>query len=193
MERSLVNSFRQCLSWGTFSGERKQQQNKENGVTTRLDIIFQFNIPCRECDLKIQLFLICVYSCWKIMCCHGILDSFLRKILSFCSFSWHCPCFCNNFITHVVSYVFFFLIFLRLLLFLFDVHAWFLFTQHILPRLLTFHLRQVGRVLLNALLYPGIKTNLQKNSIVAIFHTSVNHINMIFFLAFNLYCFGWLV
>ncbi|GAY61035.1 hypothetical protein CUMW_206690, partial [Citrus unshiu] len=30
----------------------------------------------------------------------------------------------------------------------------------------------VGRVLLNALLYPGIKTNLQKNSIVAIFHTS---------------------
>ncbi|KAA8522338.1 hypothetical protein F0562_013301 [Nyssa sinensis] len=30
----------------------------------------------------------------------------------------------------------------------------------------------VGRVLLNALLYPGIKTNVQKNSIVAIFHTS---------------------
>ncbi|KAL8114546.1 uncharacterized protein LOC141667488 isoform X2 [Apium graveolens] len=30
----------------------------------------------------------------------------------------------------------------------------------------------VGRILLNALLYPGIKTNLQKNSIVAIFHTS---------------------
>ncbi|XP_010255554.1 PREDICTED: uncharacterized protein LOC104596191 [Nelumbo nucifera] len=30
----------------------------------------------------------------------------------------------------------------------------------------------VGKVLLNALLYPGIKTNLQKNSIVAIFHTS---------------------
>lgn len=29
----------------------------------------------------------------------------------------------------------------------------------------------VGRLLLNALLYPGIKTNLQKNSIVAIFHT----------------------
>lgn len=108
MERSLVNSFRQCLSWGTFSGEQKQQQNKENGVTTRLDIIFQFNIPCRECDLKIQLFLICVYSCWKIMCCHGILDSFLRKILSFCSFSWHCPCFCNNFITHVVSCFFLF-------------------------------------------------------------------------------------
>ncbi|XP_050264640.1 nuclear pore complex protein NUP98B [Quercus robur] len=30
----------------------------------------------------------------------------------------------------------------------------------------------VGKLLLNALLYPGIKTNLQKNSIVAIFHTS---------------------
>ncbi|XP_076887445.1 uncharacterized protein LOC143537595 [Bidens hawaiensis] len=30
----------------------------------------------------------------------------------------------------------------------------------------------VGRLLLNALLYPGIKTNLQKNSIVAIFHTA---------------------
>lgn len=30
----------------------------------------------------------------------------------------------------------------------------------------------VGRVLLNALLYPGIKTNPQKNSLVAIFHTS---------------------
>ncbi|XP_019155801.1 PREDICTED: uncharacterized protein LOC109152617 [Ipomoea nil] len=30
----------------------------------------------------------------------------------------------------------------------------------------------VGRVVLNALLYPGIKTNMQKNSIVAIFHTS---------------------
>ncbi|KAJ0049669.1 hypothetical protein Pint_16036 [Pistacia integerrima] len=30
----------------------------------------------------------------------------------------------------------------------------------------------VGKVLLNALLYPGIKTNLQKNSLVAIFHTS---------------------
>ncbi|KAK4338360.1 hypothetical protein RND71_042847 [Anisodus tanguticus] len=30
----------------------------------------------------------------------------------------------------------------------------------------------VGKILLNALLYPGIKTNLQKNSIVAIFHTS---------------------
>ncbi|CAI9288918.1 unnamed protein product [Lactuca saligna] len=29
----------------------------------------------------------------------------------------------------------------------------------------------VGRLLLNALLYPGIKTSLQKNSIVAIFHT----------------------
>ncbi|XP_020539651.1 nucleoporin NUP152 isoform X2 [Jatropha curcas] len=29
-----------------------------------------------------------------------------------------------------------------------------------------------GRVLLNALLYPGIKTNSQKNSIVAIFHTA---------------------
>ncbi|XP_009628507.1 uncharacterized protein [Nicotiana tomentosiformis] len=30
----------------------------------------------------------------------------------------------------------------------------------------------VGKILLNALLYPGIKTNMQKNSIVAIFHTS---------------------
>ncbi|KAF9689395.1 hypothetical protein SADUNF_Sadunf01G0087800 [Salix dunnii] len=30
----------------------------------------------------------------------------------------------------------------------------------------------VGKVLLNALLYPGIKTNLQKNSLVAIFHTA---------------------
>ncbi|KAF3973437.1 hypothetical protein CMV_003131 [Castanea mollissima] len=30
----------------------------------------------------------------------------------------------------------------------------------------------VGKLLLNALLYPGIKTNLQKNSVVAIFHTS---------------------
>ncbi|XP_071707760.1 uncharacterized protein [Rutidosis leptorrhynchoides] len=30
----------------------------------------------------------------------------------------------------------------------------------------------VGRILLNALLYPGIKTSLQKNSIVAIFHTA---------------------
>ncbi|KAL6986158.1 hypothetical protein U1Q18_019526 [Sarracenia purpurea var. burkii] len=31
----------------------------------------------------------------------------------------------------------------------------------------------VGKILLNALLYPGIKTNMQKNSIVAIFHTAV--------------------
>ncbi|XP_044484047.1 uncharacterized protein LOC123209986 isoform X2 [Mangifera indica] len=30
----------------------------------------------------------------------------------------------------------------------------------------------VGKLLLNALLYPGIRTNLQKNSLVAIFHTS---------------------
>lgn len=30
----------------------------------------------------------------------------------------------------------------------------------------------VGKLLLNALLYPGIKTNMQKNAIVAIFHTS---------------------
>ncbi|XAR70346.1 hypothetical protein NMG60_11027170 [Bertholletia excelsa] len=30
----------------------------------------------------------------------------------------------------------------------------------------------VGKLLLNALLYPGIKTNVQKNSIVAIFHTA---------------------
>ncbi|XP_071700339.1 uncharacterized protein [Rutidosis leptorrhynchoides] len=30
----------------------------------------------------------------------------------------------------------------------------------------------VGRLLLNALLYPGIKTSLQKNSIVAIFHNA---------------------
>jgi hypothetical protein len=33
---------------------------------------------------------------------------------------------------------------------------------------------QVGKLLLNALLYPGIKTNLQKNSVVAIFHSLVN-------------------
>ncbi|KAI3468805.1 hypothetical protein Pfo_025468 [Paulownia fortunei] len=32
----------------------------------------------------------------------------------------------------------------------------------------------VGKVLLNALLYPGIKTNMQKNSVVAIFHTSAD-------------------
>ncbi|KAK1374428.1 Pleckstrin domain superfamily protein [Heracleum sosnowskyi] len=39
----------------------------------------------------------------------------------------------------------------------------------------------VGRILLNALLYPGIKTNLQKNSIVAIFHTSEddNNVNVV--------------
>ncbi|CAA0820533.1 Pleckstrin homology (PH) domain superfamily protein [Striga hermonthica] len=30
----------------------------------------------------------------------------------------------------------------------------------------------VGKLLLNALIYPGIKTNLQKNSVVTIFHTS---------------------
>lgn len=30
-------------------------------------------------------------------------------------------------------------------------------------------------MLLNALIYPGIKTNSQKNSIVAIFHTAVIH------------------
>ncbi|KAL3818121.1 hypothetical protein ACJIZ3_004026 [Penstemon smallii] len=35
----------------------------------------------------------------------------------------------------------------------------------------------VGKVLLNALLYPGIKTNKQKNSIVAIFHTSADNDN----------------
>lgn len=33
---------------------------------------------------------------------------------------------------------------------------------------------EVGKILLNALLYPGIKTNHQKNSLVAIFHTSDN-------------------
>ncbi|CAI0476535.1 unnamed protein product [Linum tenue] len=32
----------------------------------------------------------------------------------------------------------------------------------------------LGKVLLNALLYPGIKTSLQKNSVVAIFHVAVN-------------------
>lgn len=31
---------------------------------------------------------------------------------------------------------------------------------------------EVGKLLLNALLYPGIKTSAQKNSLVAIFHTS---------------------
>ncbi|XP_052210615.1 uncharacterized protein LOC127813608 isoform X2 [Diospyros lotus] len=35
----------------------------------------------------------------------------------------------------------------------------------------------VGKVLLNALLYPGIKTNMQKNSIVAIFHTADDNVN----------------
>ncbi|KAL3647220.1 hypothetical protein CASFOL_008188 [Castilleja foliolosa] len=30
----------------------------------------------------------------------------------------------------------------------------------------------VGKVLLNALIYPGIKTNVQKNAVVSIFHTS---------------------
>lgn len=39
-----------------------------------------------------------------------------------------------------------------------------------------FYWWQVGRVLLNALLYPGIKTNPQKNSLVAIFHTSVTNV-----------------
>ncbi|XP_058778259.1 uncharacterized protein LOC131652426 isoform X2 [Vicia villosa] len=33
---------------------------------------------------------------------------------------------------------------------------------------------EVGKILLNALLYPGIKTSAQKNSLVAIFHTSGN-------------------
>ncbi|KAK4389352.1 hypothetical protein Sango_2272200, partial [Sesamum angolense] len=32
----------------------------------------------------------------------------------------------------------------------------------------------VGKVLLNALLYPGIKTNMQKNAVVAIFHTTAD-------------------
>ncbi|GFP97750.1 nuclear pore complex protein nup50, partial [Phtheirospermum japonicum] len=32
----------------------------------------------------------------------------------------------------------------------------------------------VGKVLLNALIYPGIKTNVQKNSVVSIFHTSAD-------------------
>ncbi|KAL8556945.1 hypothetical protein ACS0TY_004426 [Phlomoides rotata] len=35
----------------------------------------------------------------------------------------------------------------------------------------------VGKLLLNALLYPGIKTNVQKNSVVAIFHTSADDDN----------------
>ncbi|XAR55027.1 hypothetical protein NMG60_11030398 [Bertholletia excelsa] len=35
----------------------------------------------------------------------------------------------------------------------------------------------VGKVLLNALLYPGIKTNMQKNSIVTIFHTAGDSTN----------------
>jgi hypothetical protein len=39
----------------------------------------------------------------------------------------------------------------------------------------------VGKVLLNALLYPGIKTNPQKNSLVAIFHTAVMHFNSYFY------------
>nr|XP_017231300.1 PREDICTED: uncharacterized protein LOC108205754 [Daucus carota subsp. sativus] len=39
----------------------------------------------------------------------------------------------------------------------------------------------VGKISLNALLYPGIKTNMQKNSIVAIFHTSEdeNNVNVV--------------
>lgn len=36
----------------------------------------------------------------------------------------------------------------------------------------------VGKVLLNALLYPGIKMIAQKNSVVAIFHTSVIHMEV---------------
>ncbi|MBA0680595.1 hypothetical protein Goari_012285 [Gossypium aridum] len=36
---------------------------------------------------------------------------------------------------------------------------------------ITFYWLQVGKVLLNALLYPGIKTSAQKNSVVAIFRT----------------------
>lgn len=34
-------------------------------------------------------------------------------------------------------------------------------------------LLQVGKLLLNALLYPGIKMNIQKNTITTIFHTLV--------------------
>lgn len=45
----------------------------------------------------------------------------------------------------------------------------------------SYHFFQVGKLLLNALLYPGIKTNMpQKNAVVAIFHTSVMH--LIFFM-----------
>ncbi|PIA49683.1 hypothetical protein AQUCO_01300444v1 [Aquilegia coerulea] len=41
----------------------------------------------------------------------------------------------------------------------------------------------VGKILLNALLYPGIKTNLVKNAIAAIFHTSVGHLNIFLFIS----------
>ncbi|MBA0853049.1 hypothetical protein Goshw_012836, partial [Gossypium schwendimanii] len=43
---------------------------------------------------------------------------------------------------------------------------------------ITFYWLQVGKVLLNALLYPGIKTSAQKNSVVAIFHTSLIHMEV---------------
>jgi nuclear pore complex protein Nup50 len=33
---------------------------------------------------------------------------------------------------------------------------------------------QVGKILLNALIYKGIKTNVQKNTVASIFHTSVS-------------------
>lgn len=44
---------------------------------------------------------------------------------------------------------------------------------------------QVGKVLLNALIYPGIKTTTQKNSIVAIFHTAVIYIDSEFCIVTN--------
>lgn len=43
-------------------------------------------------------------------------------------------------------------------------------TKEAKPRILVRN--DVGRIMLNASLYPGIKTNLQKNAIVTIFHTS---------------------
>lgn len=49
-------------------------------------------------------------------------------------------------------------------------------------------LLQVGRVVLNALLYPGIKTGKQKNNVVAIFHTSVIHSHIVSFWFYV--CFG---
>ncbi|KAH8521866.1 hypothetical protein H0E87_002775 [Populus deltoides] len=49
----------------------------------------------------------------------------------------------------------------------------------------------VGKVLLNALLYPGIKTNPQKNSLVAIFHTAVMRFNSLYWHFYEHINFAW--